>query len=181
MSVFRQRDYLKKSVCSASLVSFLKAHKSFQSTQSTLHPLIPNFPMPSITSIHQVKKTRKKTYWKIQILTLSYFWFSPSGKTPWIQFPPLTNEETTWMYQVPAHRERLWAGHESLKRDSKIHLSEYCHWKPLNWELLIQKLLLEEPKENVGFWQQTEKSANSFEIQMPTLRHIWKQTLALLI
>lgn len=33
VSVFRQRDHLKKSVYAASRVSFLKGHKSFQSTQ----------------------------------------------------------------------------------------------------------------------------------------------------
>lgn len=183
VSVFRQRDYLKRSVYSASLVSFLKGHKSFQSTQSTLYSSIPSFPMPSIMSIlYQIKKkTRKKIYWTIQILTSPYSWLSLSEKTPWIQFLSLTNKETTWMYQVPAHSKRLWAGHESLKWDSKMCLPEYCHRKPLKWELLIQKLLLEEPKETAGFWLQTEKSANSFEIQMPTLRHIWKQTQALLI
>lgn len=61
VSVFRQRDYLKKSVYSASLVSFLKGHKSFQSTQSTLYSSIPSFPMPSIMSIlYQIKKKQGK-------------------------------------------------------------------------------------------------------------------------
>lgn len=61
VSVFRQRDYLKKSVYSASLVSFQKGHKSFQSTQSTLYSSIPSFPMASIMSIlYQIKKKQGK-------------------------------------------------------------------------------------------------------------------------
>lgn len=108
VSVFRQRDYLKKSVYSASLVSFQKGHKSFQSTQSTLYSSIPSFPMASIMSIlYQIKKNKEKIYWTIQILTSPYSWLSLSEKTPWIQFLSLTNKETTWMYQVPAHSKRL--------------------------------------------------------------------------
>lgn len=131
-------------------------------------------------------KNKEKMYWKIQILTLSYFWFPPSGKLlEYNSLPSQTRKQLGCIKFQPTGRDYELAMRESLKWDSKMCLSEYCHWKPLNRELLIQKLLLEEPKENVDFWLQTEKSANSFEIQMPTLRHIlrhiWKQTLALLI
>lgn len=182
VSVFRQR--LSQEISLFSFTCFIPERAQILPVYSIntlfINPKL-SYAKHHVYIISDQKKTRKKIYWTIQILTSPYSWLSLSEKTPWIQFLSLTNKETTWMYQVPAHSKRLWAGHESLKWDSKMCLPEYCHQKPLKWELLIQKLLLEEPKETAGFWLQTEKSANSFEIQMPTLRHIWKQTQALLI
>lgn len=91
---------------------------------------------------------------------------SPSGCKHWLyliliplgskDFSSLSSwrRSTTWMHQVPVHRESLWAGQESLKCDSRMCLLEYCHWKPLNWKLFIEKSSLEQPKENVGVWVQ---------------------------
>lgn len=131
--------------------------------------------------IHLVKETDKQASSLPVVANIDFILFliplgskDSSSLSSW-------RRSTTWTRQVPVHRESLWAGQESLKCDSRMCLLEYCHWKPLNWKLVIEKSSLEQPKENAGVWVQSEESANSFEIQMPALRHIWKQALPLLI